>query len=63
MAAPRSEISSLQSTLGQLIDRVVSLAAAAEHDRDERTAGDLYAVERSLVSARRRLERLLDALS
>ena len=62
MAAERAEISSLQSTLAQLVDRVVSLATAAERERDERTAGDLYAVERSLVAARRRLERLLDTL-
>ncbi len=60
MAAERSEISSLQSTLAQLVDRVVALAGAAERARDERTAGDLYAVERSLVAARRRLERLLE---
>jgi hypothetical protein len=60
MPADRSEISSLQSTLAQLVDRVVSLASDAQRSRDERTASDLFAVERSLVAARRRLERLLE---
>lgn len=59
MPADRAEISSLHSTVAQLVDRVVSLADLAQRDRDERTAGDLYAVERSLISAKRRLERLL----
>ncbi|MCU1489991.1 MAG: hypothetical protein JWM85_1396 [Acidimicrobiaceae bacterium] len=59
MSADRSEISSIESTLSQLVDRVVSLAHGAERERDDRTAGDLFAVERALVTARRRLERLL----
>lgn len=59
VTADRSEISSLHSTLAQLVDRVVSLAETATGERDEKVAGDLYAVERSLLAAKRRLERLL----
>lgn len=59
MPADRAELSSLQSSLAQLVERVTGLADAAQRDRDEKVAGDLFAVERSLVSARRRLERML----
>lgn len=60
MPTDRAEISSLHATVVQLVDRVVSLADTAQRASDERVAGDLFAVERSLVSARRRLERMLD---
>jgi len=58
MAAPVAELSSLATALDELRARVGAIAerAAAEHDDD--TATELFAVERSLQGAARRLHRL-----
>lgn len=61
MPTDRSEVSSLAATLDQLVGRLVRLAETAAQERDERVSGELFAAERSLVAARRRLERLLSA--
>lgn len=66
MAVERSEISSLSATLDQLISRLAMIVDAEPNprakDRDERARSELMAVERSLVAARRRLERLMAPL-
>jgi hypothetical protein len=62
MAPERAELSSLHSSLDQLTRRVTALGEAAAARKDERIAGELFAVERSLVTAARRLERLVRSL-
>lgn len=62
MAQDRAELSSIASSLAQLTQRVTALGEAAASRRDERVAGELFAVERSLVTAARRLERLVGSL-
>ena len=58
MAIPRAELSSVVTALGELTRRVVTAAdhAASEHEDD--VAAELFAVERALKGAARRLERL-----
>jgi len=63
MALERSELSSISSSLTQLVQRVTILGEGASARKDERVAGELFAVERSLLSASRRLERLVASLS
>lgn len=53
-----AELSSLASALEDLTRRVGSLAEQAERDRREDEAAELFAVERSLRGAGRRLGRL-----
>lgn len=53
-----AELSSLSSTLDQLLDRVTGLAERRTGDGEpDELAVALYEVERSLQEARRRLER------
>jgi outer membrane murein-binding lipoprotein Lpp len=52
-----AEISSLSSTLQELNDRVTSLAESAQATGDQDMAHELFAVERSLGGALRRLRR------
>jgi hypothetical protein len=52
-----AEISSLSSTLQDLNDRVTAMAEAALAQGDEDMAHELYAVERALGGALRRLRR------
>lgn len=52
-----AEISSLSSTLKELNDRVSSMAEAALATGDEDMARELFAVERALGGALRRLRR------
>ncbi len=52
-----AEISSLSSTLKELNDRVTSLAESAQAKGDQDMAHELFAVERSLGGALRRLRR------
>jgi hypothetical protein len=56
---PRAELSSVVSALDELLRRVGAIAdqAAAEHEDD--TATELFAVERALTGARRRLSRVV----
>jgi hypothetical protein len=66
VAVERSEISSLSATLEQVISRLAVILDAEPNpkaqDRDEKARSELIAVERSLVAARRRLERLIAPL-
>jgi hypothetical protein len=55
----RSELSSIASSLDQIARRVTALADAATLAKREEVATNLIAVERALVGAVRRLERLL----
>jgi phage shock protein A len=52
-----AEISSLSSTLKELNDRVSSMAEAALSSGNEDMARELFAVERALGGALRRLRR------
>jgi hypothetical protein len=54
-----SELSSIASSLDQISRRVTALADAATADKREDVASNLIAVERALVGAVRRLERML----
>ena len=56
-----AEISSLSSSLEELHDRVRALADGALARGDEDTAHELFAVERSLAGALRRLRRFAQA--
>ncbi len=53
----RAELSSLSSTLDELTRRVTGLAEHARDAGDEELAVELFAVERSLAGALRRLLR------
>ncbi len=52
-----AELSSLSSTLKELYDRVSTMAESAQAGGDEDMARELFAVERSLAGALRRLGR------
>jgi hypothetical protein len=52
-----AEISSLSSTLQELNDRVTSMAETAQSQGNEDMAHELFAVERALGGALRRLRR------
>ena len=56
---PHAELSSVVSALDDMVRRVAAMAdqAAAEHEDD--TATELFAVERALTGARRRLSRVV----
>ncbi len=62
MAASSAELSSLATALDELTRRVTVHADAAESAKDEETAKELFAVERALDSANRRLARLAATL-
>jgi hypothetical protein len=63
MAARSAELSSLATALDELTARLTTHAEAADSDKDEETARELFAIERSLVSANRRLARLASTLA
>jgi len=56
MTSP-AEISSLSSTLKELNDRVTAMAESAQNAGDNDMAHELFAVERALGGALRRLRR------
>jgi hypothetical protein len=58
--ASRAELSSLTASLDELTRRVTALAEEARHADDEDLATDLFAVERALTGALRRLGRLAE---
>jgi hypothetical protein len=58
MAASSAELSSLATALDELTGRVTVHAESADAAKDEETARELFAIERSLTSATRRLSRL-----
>lgn len=52
-----AEISTLRSQVEDLIRRVVAVADHYDDSPDSAVSSDLFAAERSLVSARRQLDR------
>lgn len=62
MAASSAELSSLATALDELTRRVTVHADAANAAKDEETARELFAIERALNSANRRMARLSLAL-
>ncbi len=62
MVASPAELSSLATALDDLTRRVTGHAEASDAAKDEDTARELFAIERSLNSANRRLSRLALAL-
>jgi hypothetical protein len=61
MVSP-AELSSLVSALDELTRRVTALAESATSSKDEEASRELFAVERSLSGATRRLARLTTTL-
>ena len=59
MSDPLAELSSVSSALDELTERVTRLAGDLAQQRREDAASQLVEVERSLMSAQRRLGKLL----
>jgi hypothetical protein len=55
---PRPELSSLTTALSDLLRRLAALAEEAAEASDDELSTELFAVERALRGAGRRLERL-----
>jgi hypothetical protein len=62
MAATAAEMSSLATALDEITRRISDHAEAADAAKDEEVASELFAIERSLTSANRRLARLTVAI-
>lgn len=62
MASSTAELSSLATGLDELSRRVTQHADAAYAAKDDELAKELFAVERALNGANRRLSRLLSTL-
>jgi hypothetical protein len=60
--ARAAELSSLATALDELTRRVSSHAESAHELKDDDTARELFAIERALNGANRRLSRLASAL-
>ncbi len=58
MAASTGELSSIATALEELTRRVTVHADAADAAKDDETAKELFAIERALTGASRRLSRL-----
>lgn len=58
-----AEVATIRSQLGELTERVVTVALAYEDTADSAIASDLFIVERHLISARRAIERAVRALA
>jgi hypothetical protein len=53
----RAELATLRAQLDDLVERVTTLAKRYENSDDSAVADDLFATERSLLAARRLLDR------
>ena len=60
MPGTAAELSSLTTSLEELVQRITALAEEASAAKRDDVAGELFEVERTLQSASRRLTRLLD---
>jgi hypothetical protein len=58
----RAELATLRAQLDDLIVRVEAVATRYEESDDSAVADDLFGAERSLVSARRLIERAIGRL-
>jgi hypothetical protein len=56
-----AELSSLTSSLDELVRRITVLAEGAQREGDDETAIELFAAERAIGGALRRLRRFEDA--
>lgn len=59
----RAELSTLRAQLDDLVERITKLATRYEDSDDSAVADDLFASERSLLAARRTLERATTRLA
>ncbi len=57
-----AELSTVRSQLEDLAQRVEAVADRYENTADSQIASDLYAAERTLVSARRAVDKAIGAL-
>ena len=62
MELDAAQLSSLATALGDLTDRITTLADGFQGSPREDVAADLYEVERSLQAANRRMRTLLGKL-
>jgi len=58
----RAELATLRAQIDDLVTRVAAVATRYEESSDSAVSDDLFAAERSLVSARRFLERAINRL-
>jgi hypothetical protein len=58
MTSPKAELSSVATALEELTRRLAAMAEAAQADKDDNTSSELFAVERALRGAHRRLQKL-----
>ncbi|MGA2036714.1 MAG: hypothetical protein ABSH04_03920 [Acidimicrobiales bacterium] len=58
MSTPIAELSSVATALEDLTRRLAAIAEASEAEKDEETSTELFAVERALRGAHRRLHKL-----
>jgi hypothetical protein len=58
MPADRSELSSIATLLDQLTARISAMGESAQRDKEDAVANELFAIERALVGAGRRISRL-----
>jgi hypothetical protein len=58
-----AELSTLRAQLDDLVERVTAVASRYEQTADSAVADDLFATERSLLAARRTLERAATRLA
>ena len=58
-----AELSTVRAQVDELMQRVVSVAERYDDTPDSAVAADLFAAERSLMSARRQLDRAAEHLA
>ena len=63
MSVPVAELSSVATALEELTRRVGTIAETAAAERDEETSNELFAAERALRGAQRRLQKLISPRS
>jgi hypothetical protein len=61
-SSDRAELATLRSQLEELTERAVAVAGRYGDTPDSAVAADLYSAERSLVAARRALDRAIASL-
>jgi hypothetical protein len=61
-SSDRAELSTLRSQLVELARRVEAVADRYEDTADSQIASDLYAAERTMISARRAVDKAIGAL-
>jgi hypothetical protein len=62
MELDSAQVSSLTTSLGELVERVAGMAEGFDASPREDVAADLFEVERHLRTAHRRLAKLLDRM-